>query len=113
MRFGAEPVGGIKVLVRVPCYRADIMHDWDVFEDVAIAYGYDRIQDLPPQTFTMGKPHPVQVIAGVVRAIFCGLGYLEVMPFTLTNEQVMYGNMQRPDHPESSASCTRSVWKTR
>jgi phenylalanyl-tRNA synthetase beta chain len=97
MRFGAEPAGTDKVKVQVPCYRADIMHDWDLFEDVAIAYGYDRIQDLPPKTFTVGKPHPVQVNAALAREAFCGLGYLEVMPFTLTNEGVLYRNMQREE----------------
>ncbi len=97
MRFGAEPVGTDKVKVQVPCYRADIMHDWDLFEDVAIAYGYDKIQDLPPETFTVGKPHPVQVNAALAREAFCGLGYLEVMPFTLTNEDVLYRKMQRDE----------------
>jgi phenylalanyl-tRNA synthetase beta chain len=95
MRFGAEPAGADKVKVQVPCYRADIMHDWDLFEDVAIAYGYDRILDLPPATFTVGKPHPVQVIAALSREAFCGLGYLEVMPFTLTNEDTLFKKMQR------------------
>ena len=99
MRFGAEPVGEDKLKVQVPCYRADIMHDWDLFEDVAIAYGYDRIQDLPPKTYTVGKPHPVQVHAALAREVFCGLGYLEVMPFTLTNEDVLYTKMQRPECP--------------
>ena len=97
MRFGAEPMGADKVKVQVPCYRADIMHDWDLFEDVAIAYGYDRIQDLPPETFTVGKPHPVQVNAALAREAFCGLGYLEVMPFTLTNEDTLYNKMQRKE----------------
>jgi phenylalanyl-tRNA synthetase beta chain len=95
MRFGAEPAGTDKVKVQVPCYRADIMHDWDLFEDVAIAYGYDRILDSPPATFTVGKPHPVQVIAALAREAFCGLGYLEVMPFTLTNEDTLFKKMQR------------------
>jgi phenylalanyl-tRNA synthetase beta chain len=99
MRFGAEPAGGDKLSVQVPCYRADIMHDWDIFEDVAIAYGYDKIQDLPPKTYTVGKPHPVQVHAALVREAFCGLGYLEVMPFTLTNEDVLYRKMQRQERP--------------
>ncbi len=97
MRFGAEPVGTDKVKVQVPCYRADIMHDWDLFEDVAIAYGYDKIQDLPPKTFTVGKPHPVPVNAALAREAFCGLGYLEVMPFTLTSEDVLYRKMQRKE----------------
>ncbi len=73
------------------------MHDWDIFEDVAIAYGYDRLQDVPPKTYTVGKPHPVPVIAALAREAFCGLGYLEMMPFTLTNEEVLYRRMQRPE----------------
>ena len=97
MRFGAEPAGADKVKVQVPCYRADIMHDWDLFEDVAIAYGYDRIIAAPPATYTVGKPHPVQVNAALAREAFCGLGYLEVMPFTLTNEDVLFKNMQREE----------------
>lgn len=97
MRFGAEPAGADKVKVKVPCYRADIMHDWDLFEDVAIAYGYDRIESHPPKTFTVGKPHPVQVNAALAREAFTGLGYLEVMPFTLTNEDVLYTRMQREE----------------
>jgi phenylalanyl-tRNA synthetase beta chain len=97
MRFGAEPAGADRVKVLVPCYRADIMHDWDLFEDVAIAYGYDRLESQPPRTFTVGKSHPVQVNAAIAREAFTGLGYLEVMPFTLTNEDVLYKRMQRPE----------------
>jgi phenylalanyl-tRNA synthetase beta chain len=97
MRFGADPAGTERVKVQVPCYRADVMHDWDIFEDVAIAYGYDKIMDPPPATFTVGKPHPVQVYAALAREAFCGLGYLEVMPFTLTCEDILYKKMQRPE----------------
>jgi phenylalanyl-tRNA synthetase beta chain len=97
MRFGADPTGSEKVKVQVPCYRADIMHDWDIFEDVAIAYGYDKIQDVPPKTYTVGKPHPVQINAALARDVFCGLGYLEVMPFTLTSEAILYQKMQREE----------------
>ncbi len=99
MRFGAEPAGVDRVKVQVPCYRADIMHDWDLFEDVAIAFGYERLEDLPPKTYTVGKPHPIPVTAALVREVFCGLGYLEVMPFSLTNEEILYERMQRPERP--------------
>jgi phenylalanyl-tRNA synthetase beta chain len=99
MRFGAETEGADMIKVQVPCYRADIMHDWDLFEDVAIAFGYDKLQDIPPKTYTVGKPHPVQVNAALAREVFCGLGYLEVMPFTLTNEEILYRRMQRPEQP--------------
>ena len=28
--------------VQIPCYRADIMHEVDIIEDIAIGYGYDK-----------------------------------------------------------------------
>jgi phenylalanyl-tRNA synthetase beta chain len=95
MRFGAHPQGKEHVVVQVPCYRADIMHDWDIFEDVAIAYGYERFQAELPKVATIGREHPVAALAARVRAVFTGLGYLEVMPFTLTSEKVMYTRMRR------------------
>ena len=54
---------------------------------------------LPPKTYTVGKPHPIPVNAALVREVFCGLGYLEVMPFSLTNEEILYKRMQRPERP--------------
>jgi phenylalanyl-tRNA synthetase beta chain len=96
MRFAAKPAGKGNVRVQVPCYRADIMHDWDIFEDVAIAYGYEKFPARISETFTIGRAHPVAILAGKVRAILTGLGFLEMMPFTLTNERVLYDMMQRP-----------------
>ena len=43
MRYGAEKAGDTTVLVRIPCYRADIMHEWDVYEDVAIGAGFSNL----------------------------------------------------------------------
>ncbi len=101
MRFGAQPVGVDRVRVQVPCYRADIMHDWDIFEDIAIAYGYENFDVQVPPTFSIGEEHPVHTIAGHVRAILSGLGYLEMMPFTLTNERVLRDYLLRPRSPDA------------
>jgi phenylalanyl-tRNA synthetase beta chain len=99
MRFGAKPLDGDRVQVKVPCYRADIMHDRDIYEDVAIAYGYDRITPALPRVFAIGAKNPVTALAEAVRDIFTGMGYLEVIPFTLTNERVLFSRMQRPPRP--------------
>ena len=101
MRYGAEPAGDGMVRVDVPCYRADILHDWDIFEDVAIAYGYENVDACISPTFAIGRAHPVQRIAGVTREIMAGMGFIEVLPFTLTSERVQYTNMQRT--PSGSA----------
>ncbi|ACL15941.1 phenylalanine--tRNA ligase subunit beta [Methanosphaerula palustris] len=99
MRFKATPDGTDRIRVEVPCYRADIMHDWDIFEDVAVAYGYENFDATLPETSTIGEQSQVSVIGGAVREILTGLGYHEVMPFTLTSETVTYDLMQRERSP--------------
>jgi len=95
MRFGARAEDE-SVQVQVPAYRADIMHSWDIFEDAAKAFGYDRLVAEIPMTVTVGRAHPSEVQKAEVREMMAGLGYLEVMPFTLTNETVHFDWMRRP-----------------
>lgn len=94
MRFSCE-IEGDKLKVGIPPYRADIMHEWDIIEDVAIGYGYENITPEIPPTLTFGKTHPWNDIRGMVKEIMIGLGFTEVITFTLTNEDVMYGKMRR------------------
>ncbi len=101
MRFGASADGDSHVKVIVPCYRSDILHDWDIFEDVAIAYGYENVPAELPSTFTVGKEHPVQRNLGTVREIMTGLGFIEMMPFTLSNERILFEYMQREKKTET------------
>lgn len=98
MRYGAEPKGDM-IQVRIPCFRGDIMHDWDIFEDVAIGLGFESLDAALPATSTLGCEHPVMVQNGKVRQICCGLEFQEVMPFTLSNDAIMYAQMQRAVRP--------------
>jgi phenylalanyl-tRNA synthetase beta chain len=98
MRYGCK-FDGEKIAVLVPPYRADIMHPWDIIEDVAIGYGYDKIQPEYPQTNTIGETHPWNEVREIAREIMIGLGFVEVMTFTLTNESVMYHKMRRKADP--------------
>ena len=95
MRFGAK-ADGSSVHVQVPSYRADIMHSWDLFEDAAKAFGYEKLLAEIPHTLTVGKALPSEVKKGEIREIMAGLGYLETMPFTLTNERAHFEWMRRP-----------------
>jgi phenylalanyl-tRNA synthetase beta chain len=94
MRLGATPSGN-SVEVLVPAYRADIMHSWDIFEDAAIGWGYDNLEAELPQTATVGRAHPLEMQKEEVRELMAGLGYLEVMPFTLTSDAVHFQRMRR------------------
>jgi len=95
MRFGAK-ANGQSVDVLVPAYRADVMHSWDIFEDAAKGYGYDLLHAELPKTVTVGRSHPSELQKAAIREIMTGLGFLETMPFTLTNEKVHFDWMRRP-----------------
>jgi phenylalanyl-tRNA synthetase beta chain len=95
MRFGAQALGGDLVRVSAPAYRADIMHSWDIFEDAAKAFGYEKLEASLPRTVTVGRAHPAEVRKAEIREVMSGLGYLETMPFTLTNEKVHFEWMRR------------------
>ncbi len=98
MRFGVNAREGY-FEVLIPPYRADIMHPWDVIEDIAIGYGYDRIKPDYPKTATIGRAHSWNEVRDIVKEIMIGLGYLEVITFTLTSERNQYELMRR-EKPE-------------
>ncbi len=94
MRYGVN-VKESYFEVLVPPYRADIMHPWDIIEDIAIGYGYDRIKPEYPKTATVGRAHEWNEVREIVKEVMVGLGYLEVITFTLTSERTQYDMMRR------------------
>jgi phenylalanyl-tRNA synthetase beta chain len=86
MRFSCVEVGD-EFEILVPPYRADIMHEWDIIEDIAIGFGYERIKPEYPKTATIGEAHPWNEIRNIVREIMLGLGFTEVITFTLSSEK--------------------------
>ena len=104
-RLGAEKVEEGVLEVAIPPYRIDILHEVDLVEEVAIGYGYYRLKPTIPKAITVGEKHPVYVVADTVRQIMVGLGFLEVMNFTLTNERVHYEFMRiKPKNPVKLAN---------
>ena len=102
MRFGASINEEGSIDVSSPAYRADILHTWDILEDISIGYGYDNIPLVIPKTVTVGKQHPISIRRNEILQIMPGLGYNQVMPFTLTSEKVHYNNMLRSPDPKAT-----------
>jgi phenylalanyl-tRNA synthetase beta chain len=93
-RLDARRVGKGVLGVVFPPYRIDILHEVDLVEEVAIGYGYYRLKPTIPKSVTVGEQHPAHKLANVVRQVMIGLGFLETMNFTLTNERVHYEYMR-------------------
>jgi phenylalanyl-tRNA synthetase beta chain len=87
MRHGVRAVDGDLIEVEVPAYRNDILHERDLMEDLAIAFGYHRIPPSLLPARTVGKPLPLEDLTGQVRDTLCGLGFHEVMTLVLSNDE--------------------------
>ncbi len=102
--------------VTIPCYRDDIMHQVDIIEDVAIAYGYDKFTALPQTAYTIGSTFPIQQFIDTQREQWIGLGYQEIMSPALSNKEILYNKMNLTDtgtiEIENPVSLTYSCIRT-
>jgi phenylalanyl-tRNA synthetase beta chain len=86
---------GKKIRFSIPVYRTDILNEQDIIEDLAIAYGYDYIQNVEIMSSQQGTLEEGTYIARKVRDVVVGMGFSEVMNSYLTNEKINFSNMRR------------------
>jgi len=72
--------------VEIPAWRADILHEIDLVEDVAVGFGYERFKTDFPKALTFGKKLPRNDLQVGLKSIMIGLGFNEVTTFTISNE---------------------------
>jgi len=82
MRLNVEPNGDL-YRVSYPAFRTDIRHEVDVFEDLAIGFGYENIEPALIPTLTIGEARPEEKISALVRDAMIGLGFTEIMSLLL------------------------------
>eukprot|EP01063_Lacrimia_lanifica_P024350 TRINITY_DN32275_c0_g1_i1.p2 TRINITY_DN32275_c0_g1~~TRINITY_DN32275_c0_g1_i1.p2 ORF type:complete len:637 (+),score=321.11 TRINITY_DN32275_c0_g1_i1:62-1912(+) len=100
MLLSASPSEDKKsITVQVPCTRADILHNCDVMEDVAIAYGYKNILKScqPPKTLSYGKQQPREALRTLMRMELASAGYTEMMTFSLCTHDEACKNLNREE----------------
>jgi phenylalanyl-tRNA synthetase beta chain len=79
--------------VLIPNYRRDIMHPVDVIEDVAITYGFNKVQEAVLGKYTPGETSEIIKFADRCREVMVGLGFQEIMSPILTNKELMFKKM--------------------
>jgi len=97
VRFDADAVDDDTVRVKIPSYRADILHEVDLIENVAIGYCFRKIEPELPHVATVAREDPYIDFDQNVREIMNGLGFAEVMSLMLTNEENHYQKMKLPE----------------
>jgi len=79
--------------VEIAAWRTDILHEVDLIEDVAIAYGYDKLVPEIPRISTIGQENPFEIFKKKVSGILSGLGLLEISNYHLTTKKEQFTKM--------------------
>jgi len=86
-----------KGIVETPAWRTDILHEVDLIEDIAIAYGYENFIPEIPKIATTGEIDKKEIIKGKIGEILSGLNILEVSNYHLTTKREQFRNMMIPE----------------
>ncbi|HUS77240.1 MAG TPA: phenylalanine--tRNA ligase subunit beta [Patescibacteria group bacterium] len=103
-KMGHDATPGDRLVIKVPCYRTDIMHPMDLVEDVAIAYGYDNFIPEIPEIASPAGEEPLEVFSRGLRNFMVGFGYQEVVTFMMSNREKLFTRMALPEEPIAETS---------
>ena len=78
-----SPKDDDELLVEVPPTRPDILHECDIMEDAAIAYGFNNLPKTFPPTNTVAQPLAISKLSDLVRVEWAMAGWIEVLPLIL------------------------------
>jgi len=69
--------------VSIPAWRSDILHEVDIIEDIAIAYGYESLIPKIHKVATIGEETKKSKIKTKISEILAGLGLIEISSYHL------------------------------
>lgn len=73
--------------VEIPAWRTDIMHEVDLIEEIAIAYGIENFQPEIPQIATIGEISRIENAKKKIAEMLAGLNMLELSTYYLITKE--------------------------
>jgi len=105
-------IGYEKGSALIPAYRTDILHEIDLAEEVAIAYGYDKFEPEIPDISTIGQENSTEILKRKISEILIGLNLLEISTYHLSTKEKQFKNINikefKPDMIEVLDSKTEN-----
>ncbi len=93
MRYGIRKSGENYIEALAPPYRADIFHEIDIVEDVALGYGYNILGLEMPLISTMGIEREITGFMRKACNLMTGLGFQEILNYVMTNKRTLFDRM--------------------
>jgi len=79
-----------KLIALIPSYRTDILHEIDLAEEVAIAYGYENFKPEIPKISTIGEENPAAILKRKITETLTGLNLLEISTYHLSTKEKQF-----------------------
>ncbi|KAJ7180234.1 hypothetical protein C8R43DRAFT_972282 [Mycena crocata] len=92
-----SPSNADQILVEIPPTRPDILHECDIMEDAAVAYGFNNLPHAFPATTTVGQPSAIGRLSDVVRREWALAGWIEVLPLILCSHEENFEYLNHVD----------------
>ncbi len=92
MGYKCKKFGKEKIEVAIPIYRTDVLHEVDIIDDIARAYGFNHIKFKLPKVFTVGSVLKETTKQETIIDLMTQLGFIEVSPLSLSSKKESFTN---------------------
>jgi len=89
-----------QIEVTIPPTRHDVLHPVDIYEDVAIAHGFNNLEKTIPKTMTIATQQPINKLTDQLREQVAQAGFTEALTFSLCSRDDVSTKLRRemPDN---------------
>jgi len=101
MCLESEATGKEGIRVTIPPTRHDVLHPVDIYEDVAIAYGFNNLKKTIPKTMTIAAQQPINKLTDQLREQIAQAGFTEALTFSLCSRDDVSAKL-RKSMPENA-----------
>ena len=100
MCLQSEALDENSIRVTIPPTRHDVLHPVDIYEDVAIAYGYNNLVKTIPKTMTIATQQPLNKLTDQLREQIAQAGFTEALTFSLCSRDDVSSKLRKemPEH---------------
>ncbi|MGV8161890.1 MAG: phenylalanine--tRNA ligase subunit beta [Candidatus Nanoarchaeia archaeon] len=97
--------------VEIPAFRTDIWHEIDVIDDVARAYGFNKLEPTLTMVTTTGGVLPSSRAQALAKSIITGIGYNQAytLALTSTDDQFTKMNIKEKEHMRLGQAAEKSI----
>ena len=81
-------------VAQIPCYRADVLSEIDLIEDIGVAYGYENFEPELSDFGCIAEENKFEAFKSKVAEILVGFGFLETNTYNLAKKADQTKNMK-------------------